>query len=179
MGEKGDIERQIERMRKREKERERERERDGDKERGEKMTDLWGEKEETKTNMNYSLGYLNMNFVKHPTVHVPTSKTSEHPQPWMVQVTWPRKGVSHQESVCLSNDTTIVTTDIEDDHGDRRDRRRTTRLDIYDIPSEHPGTKVILEIPGIHMVAKTGLLPSTTGRRVTTSSIIHLLLLHL
>ena len=90
--------------------------------------------------------------MKHPTSHVPTSETSEHPHPWMAQVTWPRKGRSHQESACLSSDTSIMPTDIDDDHGDRTDRRRTTRLDIYNIPSEHPGTEIILEIPGIHKI---------------------------
>ena len=41
----------------------------------------------------------------------------------------------------------------------------TTRLDVYDIPSEHPGTEISLNIPSIHMVAEpsTKFAP-TTGR---------------
>ena len=38
--------------------------------------------------------------------------------------------------------TTMTSTSMTDsDHEDRFDMRRMTRLDIEDIPSEHPGTE--------------------------------------
>ena len=64
-----------------------------------------------------------------------------------------------------------VTTSQTDDHGDQDDRNDDKKLDINDIPSEHPGTETS-ENPPFHMVAELPrpLLPSMTRTRDKISS---------